>query len=88
MLRPFTGRKKRKAWKKTREKYMTEEKRQNLTEIGRGSYYNQDEWLEEFLDNKGAFHNGTDGNESDDSENDDKNYNESIEVVFRRCSSK
>ena len=53
-----------------------------------GSYYNQDEWLEEFLDNKGAFHNGTGGNESDDSENDDKNYNESIEVVFRRCSSK
>ena len=42
------------------------EKRQNLTETDRGSYYNQEEWLEEFLDDKGAFHNGS---ESDDSEN-------------------
>ena len=33
------------------------------------SYYNQEEWLEEFLDYKGAFY---DGSESDDSENDDK----------------
>ena len=28
-----------------------------------GSYYNQEEWLEEFLDNKVAFYNGM---ESDD----------------------
>ena len=30
ILSPFTGRKKRKAWNKTREKYMAEKKRQNL----------------------------------------------------------
>ena len=39
ILSPFTGRKKRKAWNKTREKYMPEEGRQNLAETGRRSYY-------------------------------------------------
>ena len=29
---------------------MPEEKRQNLAETDRGSYYNQEEWLKEFLD--------------------------------------
>ena len=61
------------------------EKRQNLAETDRGSYYNQEEWLEEFLDDKGAFHNGS---ESDDSENHEENYNENIGPVVRRCSSK
>ena len=32
ILSPFTGRKKRKAWNKTRKKYMPEERRQNLAE--------------------------------------------------------
>ena len=32
ILSPFTGRNKRKAWNKTREKYMPEERRQNLAE--------------------------------------------------------
>ena len=50
-----------------------------------GSLYNQEEWLEEFIDDKGAFY---DGSESDDSDNDDENYNENIEAVVRRCSSK
>ena len=85
ILSPFTRRKKRKAWNKTREKYMPEERRQNLAETDRGSYYNQEEWLEEFLDDKGAFY---DGSESDDSENDDENYPENIEAVVRGCSSK
>ena len=58
ILSPFIGRKKRKARNKTREKYMTEEKIQNLAETDKG-YYNQGEWLEEFLDNKGAIYNGT-----------------------------
>ena len=40
ILSPFTGRKKRKAWNKTGEKYMSEESRQNLAETDRGSYYN------------------------------------------------
>ena len=38
ILIPFTGRKKRKAWNKTREKYMPEERRQNLAETDWGSY--------------------------------------------------
>ena len=37
-----------------------------------GSNYNKAEWLERFLDGKGAFYNGS---ESDDSDNDDGNYN-------------
>ena len=32
ILSPLTWRKKRKAWNKTREKYMPEERRQNLAE--------------------------------------------------------
>ena len=43
------------------------------------------EWLEQFLDNKSAFYNGS---ESDDSNNDEEDYNENIEAVVRRCSSK
>ena len=39
ILSPFTGCKKRKAWNKTREKYLPEERRQNLAETDRGSYY-------------------------------------------------
>ena len=61
ILGPFTGGKKRKAWNKTRVKYMSVKRRQNLAETDKGSYY-KEEWLEEFLDSKGAFYNG---NESD-----------------------
>ena len=82
ILSPFTGCKKRKTWNKTREKYMPE-RRQNLSETDRGSYCNQEEWVEEFLDDKGAFYNGS---ESDDV--DDDNYNENVEAVVCRCSSK
>ena len=67
----------------TGEKYMPEEKRQNLAEAG-----NQGEQLEKFFDDKGAFCSGTDGSESDDSESDDGSYNENIEAVVRRCFSK
>ena len=48
---------------------MPVKRRQNLAVTGRGSYY-KEERLEEFLDSKGAFYNG---NESD---NDDESYNE------------
>ena len=85
ILSPFTGCKKRKTWNNTREKYMPEEGRQNLAETDWGSFYNQEEWVEEFLDDKGAFYNGS---ESDDGDNDDENYNENMEAVVRRCSSK
>ena len=85
ILRHFTRRKKRKALNKTTEKSMPEERTQNLAEKDRGSYYKQEERLEEFLDDKGAFSNDS---ESDDSDNDDENYNENTEPFVRRCSSK
>ena len=50
ILSLFTGRKKRKAWNKTRGKYMPEERRQNLAWTDRASCYNREEWLREFLD--------------------------------------
>ena len=62
---------------------MPEERIQNLAETDRGLYYNQEEWLEEFLDDKSAFYNSI---EIDDSDNDDENYNENIGAVVRRCS--
>ena len=59
---------------------MPEKRRQNLAEIERGSYYNQSEWEEEILDDKGS--------ESDDGDNDDENANENVEadVLQNRCS--
>ena len=41
ILSHFTGRKKRKAWNKTREKYMPVKRTQ--TETDRGSYYNEED---------------------------------------------
>ena len=41
ILSPFTGRKKRKAWNKIREKYMPVKRRQ--IETGRGSYCNKED---------------------------------------------
>ena len=72
----FTGRKKQKAWNKTGEKYTLEERSQNLAETVRGSYYNQEERLEEFLDDKGAFYIGS---KNGDSNNDDENSSENNE---------
>ena len=75
ILSPLTRCKKackRKAWHKTREKYIPVEGRQNLAETDRGIIL-QREWIEEFLDSQGAFYNG---NESD---NDDESYNENNE---------
>ena len=37
---------------------MPEEKRQNLAETDSEPYYNQQQWLEEFLGDNGAFYNG------------------------------
>ena len=56
---------------------MPEERRQNLAETDRGSHYKQEECLEAFLEEKSAFSNGS---ESDDSDKDDENYNENIEA--------
>ena len=85
ILSSFTGRKKRKVWNNIREKYILEERRQNLVKTDSGSYYNKEKWLEEFLDDKDAF---CDGSESDDGQNHDENYTENIEAVVRRCFSK
>ena len=41
ILSPFTGRKKRKPWNKTREKYMPVNRRQ--IETDKGSYYNKED---------------------------------------------
>ena len=67
---------------------MPEKRRQNLAETDRGSYYNQEEWLEEFLDDKSAFY---DDSESDDSENDNENFDKKEKQSFsgvlqNRCS--
>ena len=59
---------------------MPEERRQNLAETDRGSYYKQKDWLEEFLDDKSVY---SDGSESDDSDKDDENYNENIEAFIK-----
>ena len=71
ILSPFTGRRKRKAWR-TREKYMPVKRRQNWAKTDRRSYY-KEEWSEKLLASKGAFYND---NESDDG---DESYNESNE---------
>ena len=42
ILGPFTGRKKWKAWNKTRVKCMPVRRRQNLAETDRGLYYKED----------------------------------------------
>ena len=47
ILSPFTGREKRTAWNKTRDKNMSVKRRQNLAETDRGPHY-KEEWLEEF----------------------------------------
>ena len=60
---------------------MPKERRQNWSETKRGSYYNQQEWVEEYLDDKDAFYNGS---ESDDGDNDDENYNENMEALVRK----
>ena len=83
ILSPFAGRQKRQGWNKTREKYLLQKRRQDLAETDRGSYYNQKESPEEFLDNKDAFYDST---ESDDIENADENDTEKIEAFFHRCS--
>ena len=66
ILGPFTGRRKRKAWNKTRVKYMPVRRRQNLAETNRESYYNE-KWLEELLDGRGAFYNGNEKDNNNES---------------------
>ena len=69
ILSIFTGIKNGKAWNNTREKHKPVRKRQNLPETDMGSYYNKEKWLEEVLDDKGAFYN--DSESADSANNDD-----------------
>ena len=85
ILSRFAGCKKRKACNNTREKYIPEKGRQNLTAADRESFYNHEEWVEEFLDDKDAFYSGS---EDDDGDNNDENYNKNIEAIILRCSSR
>ena len=55
ILSPFTGRKKRKAWNKTREKYMLDERRQNLAETDWESYYKTRGKVRSILKDKSTF---------------------------------
>ena len=48
---------------------MAKENIQNFADTDRGSYYNQEEWLKEFLEDKGIFYNNSDS--------DSGTYNES-----------
>ena len=75
ILIPFTGCRKRKGWK-TRETYMPLKRRWNLAETDRGSYY-KEEWIDKFLDSKGAFYNS---NESQWCES----YNEKMNSISYR----
>ena len=55
ILNPFTECKKRKAWNKTREKHMQEERRQNQLKQTGDHIIKQEEWLEAFIDDKSTF---------------------------------
>ena len=60
ILSSFGGRKKRIPTNKKERTVMTKENRQNLADTDRASYYNQEKWLEEFLEDKGIFYNNSD----------------------------
>ena len=55
IVSPFTGCRKRKAWN-TRETYTPLKRRWNLAEADSGSYC-KEEWIDKFLNSKGAFYN-------------------------------
>ena len=75
ILSPFGGHKKRIPPNKKQRTVMTKENRQNLANTDRGSCYNQEEWSEEFLEDKGIFYN--------DSDSDSETYNnESSSMVM------
>ena len=81
LLSPFGGRKKRIPPTKKQRTVMTKENRQNLANTDRGSYYNQEEWLEEFLELKGIFYNDSDSDsETYDNESSSDGDDEQEEV--------
>ena len=75
---------KKKIWNKTRVKYMPVKRRQNLAETDKGSYY-KEEWLEEFLDSKGAFYNGNEIDNNDESCNENNEQQQLAEGFASSC---
>ena len=60
---------------------MAKENRQNLVDPDWGSHYNQDEWLEEFLEGKGIIYNDSDSDsETYDNESSSDSDDEQEEV--------
>ena len=66
------------------EKYMPVKQRQNLPETDEGSYY-KEEWLEEFLVSKGAFHNVNESDNNDESYNKNNEHQQLPEVFANGC---
>ena len=81
IVSPFTGRRKRKAWK-IREIYMSLKRRWNLAETDRRSYY-QEEWIDKFLDSKGAFYNSNESHwcESYNENNEQLSYRSGLPII-------
>ena len=52
----FSFKRKRTGWNKRKHKTMTLDTQVNLAESGKGSFYNQKEWLEESEYGQGRFH--------------------------------
>ena len=84
ILGPFTGHEKRKAWNKTRVNYMPVKRRQNLAQTDKGSYY-KEKWLEKILYTKGAFYNGNEVDNNDDSCNENNEQQQLPEGFANSC---
>ena len=67
----FNFKRKRTAWNKRKDKTMTLNTQVDLAESGKGSFYNQREWLEEYDCGKGMFYSEY---------GDDKNYRISSKI--------
>ena len=63
---------------------MTKENRQNFIDTDRGSYYNQEKWLEEFLEVKGIFYND---NDSDSETYDNESLSDGDDELEEVCES-
>ena len=84
ILSPFAGRKNKKLGIRLEKKSMPVKRRQILAETGRGSYY-KEEWLEQFIDSKGAFCNDTESDNDDESCNENNDQQQLREGFASSC---
>ena len=84
IVSPFTWCKKQKASNKTTEKYIPVKRRQNLAETDRESCY-KEERLEELLGSKGAFYNGNESDNHDESCNENNKQQQLPEGFVNSC---